>query len=182
MMLAGCSDKKVSISDKHVNKTVQGKHTVKAEQSSSVHNVINPAMKKVNNKANFKGKLKAIDLKNKLANIRQEIAKQQIFSINNEKITTASGLFFAGKTVHNLNVNQDGVIKGSLVVVLVENTRLTKEIMRLGKVKKIAKDTYQITLAAQQDLFAPYQRLKKIPEVKIVEMEIDYSPVNTHLN
>jgi hypothetical protein len=116
------------------------------------------------------------ELKKKLSTIHKRIATQQIFEINNEQFLSKTGLFIKGATLHNVNVNQDGVIKGSIVVVMVENKDLLNEIARLGRNEKIASSTYRITFQVGQNLLEIYKRIKKLPSVKLVELEIDYTP------
>jgi len=137
----------------------------------------NQTQKKISQKTLVKDKVTQNQkFKSKLEMIHNGIAKKRVFEINNEKFTTNKGHFKKGDQIHNLNINQDGVIKGSIVVVMIENQSLLTDIAKLGQSEKIAKSTYRLTFIADQDLLAMYHRIKKMSGVKIVELEVDYTP------
>jgi hypothetical protein len=121
-------------------------------------------------------KIQQAHSKTALDNKRLSIAKEKIYLINNERFSTKTALFNKGQALYNLNVNQSGTIKGSVVVVLVNSAVLSKALAQLGEVNRIAKDTYRINFSAQQNVLRMYQRIKKMPSINVVEMEIDYTP------
>ncbi|MBL4910447.1 MAG: hypothetical protein JKX78_10610 [Alteromonadaceae bacterium] len=105
-------------------------------------------------------------------------SKLDVFLINNEKFTSKSTRFAQGERLYNLTINQFGTIKGSIVIVLNESVEMSAKVKQLGEVSKIASDTYRIKLPINSNVLAIYQQLKKTFKIKIVEMEIDYTPKN----
>jgi len=146
--------------------------TIKNDNSDQLTRVeASNKTKEINNKSK---KIKL--LKENISNIRLSMAKQQIYQINNEKFATSTGLFNKGAVLHNLSINQDGVLKGSIVVVMIENKDLSTEIIKFGRSEKIAQATYRIIISGEQNLLNIYQRIKKMVGVKVAELEIDYTP------
>jgi hypothetical protein len=100
--------------------------------------------------------------------------------INGEMFSSASGLFIAGEMLFNIQLNQPARIKGSLVVVIDPSLVDQDKMASYGQVSELAKNTYRILFAAQQDLLTPYHQLTNTPGIQTVEMQIDYTPINSN--
>jgi hypothetical protein len=114
-----------------------------------------------------------INIKNKDGNIEQS---KYTIQLNKQKFTTKSRVLKANQSVYNLDINSFGMVKGSLVVV---STIEPKELQPDFDIKKLAVDTYQLTVkSAELDLYYWYIKLSGDPRYSTVELEIDYSPKN----
>jgi hypothetical protein len=114
-----------------------------------------------------------VNIKNKDGNIEQS---KYTIQLNKQKFTTKSRVLKANQSVYNLDINSFGMVKGSLVVV---STIEPKELQPDFDIKKLADDTYQLTVkSAELDLYHWYIKLSGDPRYSTVELEIDYSPKN----
>ncbi|MFK5915480.1 MAG: hypothetical protein QM484_14000 [Woeseiaceae bacterium] len=109
---------------------------------------------------------------------RHTLAKQQNYLINQQKFSTKTGMFIRGAQLYNIALHQQVSITGAIVIVLYPNNTLPEKITQLGSASKIAKDTFKIKYLANQNMLLVYQQLKKLPVIKIIEMELDYTPQN----
>jgi hypothetical protein len=118
-----------------------------------------------------------ISLKNKDLKANKEVTNPlNKIRINNEFFSSPTGILKKGEKIFNRNVNQMGIIKGSIVIVVNEGEQPNQNIKNMGQITKIAKDTYRIMLEDNVDVLAIYNKLEKLDIVKVAEFEVDYTP------
>lgn len=109
---------------------------------------------------------------------REGVLKQQngtrSIHLNNEKFKLLSAEVTQGAKVYNILMKELGTIKGSIIVVTVDSA-----LPLTIKGSKIAKQTYRLYPTNKSSLYEFYKELDKDSKYSTVELEIDYSPINT---
>ena len=104
---------------------------------------------------------------------RLTYAKTYSYRLNERKFTSSTDILMKGSPVSSPTMSEDGVLKGGFVVI---TTKTTEQLFPGYQVKKIAKDTYQLTpLKAQANLYVLYLDLLDNGDFSRVEIEIDFS-------
>lgn len=101
--------------------------------------------------------------------------------INEQKIEVFQFPIVKGTKVYNPLLLEYGVIKGDIVIVSSHLNNI-KSHLSIDEVNEIAKNTYRIK-PKSTNLYDVYKKALTIPEVKHVELSIDYSlPIKNHEN
>jgi len=161
IFLMACSDQKEKGSKQSTEKiaVVEEKVAVAEEQVKAVKN-------------KTQSEFKVVEPTIKLSTEQQ--VKGKYIALNNEKFELLSDQFIKGAKVFNVLMAEQGLIRGTFIVIIKED----KSIEQLSGVKntvKIAKDTYKITPSSNDDLLEFYHSLLDSNLLKRVEIEIDYS-------
>jgi hypothetical protein len=166
-ILVGCNDEK-----KH-------DETVKKEEASTVSSV-QIETSKVNSVQEGTQSDQRIDLKGKdakhVASPKLATNKGQSKALNGVKFILTDGIVEKGAQVYNTSMNEPGVVKGSVVVVLARAGVLDKS--QFKTVTKIADKTFRLWPLKQEDLYKNYQKLASDSNYSTVEIEVDYSPIS----
>lgn len=95
--------------------------------------------------------------------------------INKQKFITDDPDIKVGQSLFNVDIQEHGVVKNSIVVISSEIPRwLDKQFF----INKIAKQTYRLTsVSADADIYKWYIEIAKDARFSTVELEIDYSGV-----
>ncbi|KGJ99329.1 hypothetical protein [Thalassotalea sp. ND16A] len=106
------------------------------------------------------------------------IDKPRSVTINNKKFQ-ANSIIQPGARVLNLLMGEFGRVKGSFVVTTKEQMLVDSDNSLLATINVIAANTYRITPQKKTNFMEFYQQLQNDKRFRLVEMEIDYSPVST---
>ncbi|WP_158678875.1 hypothetical protein [Pseudoalteromonas sp. T1lg75] len=102
---------------------------------------------------------------------------QTYFTLDNngEKIRWKGQKLLPGTRIDNLSNGEPGLVGRDFVV---SSTALPiQELTANYRITHIAGDNYRLSAKATQDMATEMARLKTIPELTLVELQIDYSPL-----
>lgn len=100
-------------------------------------------------------------------------SKTYSYRLNDMKFTSKADVLMKGSPVSSPIMSEDGVLKGSFVII---TTKETGQLSSDYRVNKIAKNTYRLTpLQAQANLYVLYLNLLKNADFSRVEIEMDFS-------
>ncbi|OUS28795.1 hypothetical protein A9Q98_07155 [Thalassotalea sp. 42_200_T64] len=105
------------------------------------------------------------------------IDKPRSVTINNKKFQ-ANTIIQPGARVFNLLMGEFGRVKGSFVVTTKDQMLADSDNFMLATITAIAANTYRITPQKQTNFMEFYQQLQYDKRFRVVEMEIDYSPIS----
>jgi len=103
----------------------------------------------------------------------QQIARSLL--INGEKFRLLSGVLKKGAKVLNINMHEYGTVKGGIVVVVKSDYAFEDKRFTQVEVSKIANKTFRLIHEKDNELMNFYQRLTRMTQFDVVELEIDYS-------
>lgn len=173
-------------SDQATDQSPAGEQPNKSQNASAQNTVENDAQEQRLNTNQLteeklsETKLEAIERKQAIAeklNLAGKPSQSKQLTFNKEKFKLLSPVAKKGAKVFNLSNNEYGTMKGSVVVVSESKSAFNATVFSQAKIQEIAKDTYRLTIDSQNDLMTFYQSLIKMAVFKVVEMEIDYSPI-----
>lgn len=144
----------------------QSKHEKISENKSSDEKVL-----KSDNET-YIGKSKDIKIENVE---RSKLLGQRTISFNGEKYLFDGEKLRKGSQVRNIHMSEQGRIKGTFVIVVKAGEILN---LPFKSKTKIAKDTFRLIPAQDDDLMTAYKQLLADKNLIRVELEVDYSPVN----
>lgn len=98
-------------------------------------------------------------------------------SINGEKFKLFASKNIQGSKVFNVLMQQYGTLKGGIIVV-VKGDILKSDSFEQFTLTKIAKNTFRLIPDKGLDLVVEYKKLSEMLKLEVVELEIDYSPIN----
>lgn len=114
-------------------------------------------------------------------NEKSSKTQRKIVLINEQKIEVFQFPIVKGTKVYNPLLLEYGVIKGDIVIVSSHLNNI-KSHLSIDEIDEIAKNTYRIK-PKSTNLYDVYKKALTIPEVKHVELSIDYSlPIKNHEN
>ncbi|NQZ80502.1 MAG: hypothetical protein HRT52_05745 [Colwellia sp.] len=170
----------------------QSKGSQNVESDNSIENQVistkvedpketQPAEKSISNKIEVEVNEQltlAKDKKNKLAEYLKKRGGKASITLNGEKFILNSAQFGKGSKVYNKQMGEYGLIKGTIVVVGIDKVSADELLYPLVKVIQIAKNTFRLIPEKAVELMPFYKELIKSKLFSVVEMEIDYSPIN----
>jgi len=119
----------------------------------------------------------AEDKKNKLAKYLKDRGHISTITLNGEKFTLHSASFGKGSKVFNMQMGEYGLIKGDIVVVSIEKINAKSIQYPATQIRQIAKNTFRLSPDKAVELMPFYKELIKSKRFRMVEIEIDYSPI-----
>lgn len=147
------------------------------QESDKIHSSPPPATEVIKKTSTTLKNTSPTDIEVLLAK-REGILKQQNnarnIRLNNEKFKLLSPNVTQGAKVYNILMKEFGIIKGSIIVVTIDSA-----LPLTIKGSKIAKQTYRLYPTKKSSLYEFYKEFDKDPKYSTVELEIDYSPINT---
>jgi len=176
-LLSSCSDntKEQSYQDTNKNQGLGAQNSAKSDNSKPVLEHVNPAEKQLSIM-----KLEAIEKNKAVAkklNYQDKSIRSKHLTFNKEKFELLSPVAEKGAKLFNLSIHEYGIMKGSIVVVVDNTSPFKTAYFSEVLITKIAKDTYRLTPDTKLELMNLYKTLNNMPEFKVIEMEIDYSPI-----
>ncbi|RZF90288.1 hypothetical protein EXT42_17705 [Pseudoalteromonas sp. CO302Y] len=109
----------------------------------------------------------------------EELTKTNSRSVNNngEKLTYNSEQLVKGTIVFNHANSEQGTVTGTVFITL-KTEEASLALLDTYKLKKVAEHTYSFFVDKGTDLKVVKTELEKYPEVGIVEIAVDYTPIN----
>jgi len=143
---------------------------VEVKKNQQVTKVENVALQK--NKEERQKKLKLQE------NKTSSDFRKRTFSINGDKHESNDGVLTKNSILLNLSMYEAGRVKGSFIVVTIAGKKLNLESVEVKYSSKIAQDTFRLVPVQGDDLMAVYKMLLADKSLVLVELEIDYSPID----
>ena len=109
----------------------------------------------------------------------EELTKTSNNSVNNngEKLTYNSEQLLKGTIVFNHANSEQGTVTGTVFITL-KTEEASLALLDTYKLKNVAEHTYSFFVDKDTDLKVVKTELEKYPEVGIVEIGVDYTPIS----
>ncbi|WP_462159585.1 hypothetical protein [Pseudoalteromonas sp. GB56] len=96
---------------------------------------------------------------------------------NGDKIRWEKSELRKGVKIFNLTMQEFGVVTGEIVVV--SKQLPIEELKQQYIVRQQQGASYTLVLKSESDLALALKRLRAMPQIQVVELQIDYSPIET---
>lgn len=113
-----------------------------------------------------------------LEQIKKQPGEITYLVINGSKFEAPAKTLSKGDVVTDLSMYEKAKVTGDLVVVTSDENFDIGVFKPSYKVRSIAKATFRLTPIQSSNLLLDYKKLKQLPGVKQVEVQLDYSPVD----
>ena len=145
--------------------------------SDNDNSVVHEELKETTVKENKKEMLKNdVGSHSPIALIERTNKMSASISLNGVKFKLVDKKFEQGAQVYNLSINEFGTIKGSFILVVINEENFNKN--SFSKVVKIAHKTFRVWPLKEIDLRSSYRELISDSNLSTVEAEVDYTPIS----
>lgn len=99
--------------------------------------------------------------------------------INDKKFKIQNNFIYNGNSIYDMSVSQFGRAVNQFVVVLKDSDTQLPNLDKAVDIKRIAHNTFKVTVGVQQELLDYYAYLKQHQQFKVVELQVKYGRQST---